>query len=191
MPDPEPEARDHDAGVEYVGFWERLAAVAFDETLLAILTWPPLAAIYGRDYFLSDAIIYGAWDVVLAWVLPPIVTVLFWNAYAATPGKMLIGARIVDAYTFEKPSLWRYALRYAGYVASALPFLLGYVGIAFTKRKQGLHDAIARTVVIRARPRLVPIAVVACLDALAFGAAIALVVWASLSPEDRAALLPW
>ena len=42
-----------------------------------------------------------------ALVLPAAATLLFWRLRGATPGKMLVSARIVDAKTFGRPSLLR------------------------------------------------------------------------------------
>ena len=74
--------------------------------------------------------------------------ILFWVARSATPGKMLIRARIVDAATGGKPSIGQLIGRYLGYYVSMLPMFLGFVWIAFDQRKQGWHDKLARTVVV-------------------------------------------
>lgn len=42
-------------------------------------------------------------------------------------------------------------LRYLGYFASTLLLGIGYLMVAFTPQKRGLHDYIAGTVVVRAR----------------------------------------
>lgn len=74
----------------------------------------------------------------------------FWLYKSATPGKMLLSMRIVDAKTFETPSRKQLILRLFSYVISFLFFLLGFLWIAADKRKQGWHDKIAGTVVIKA-----------------------------------------
>lgn len=74
----------------------------------------------------------------------------FWVCKGATPGKMLLSMRIVDAETFEKPSKKQYALRLFGYFISAGFVLLGFLWIAANKRKQGWHDKLSGTVVIKA-----------------------------------------
>ena len=42
-------------------------------------------------------------------------------------------------------------LRYVGYIASGLIFGIGYLMIAFSAEKKGLHDNIANTVVVKSR----------------------------------------
>ena len=78
-----------------------------------------------------------------------IVVLLFWVYKSATPGKMLLSMRIVDAETFEAPSHKQYILRFFGYFLSVIPLSLGFFWIALDKRKQGWHDKLAGTVVIK------------------------------------------
>ena len=75
--------------------------------------------------------------------------VLFWMFRSATPGKMLVSAVIVDAKTLGKPSTSQLIGRYLAYYASTLPLCLGFLWVAFDKRKQGWHDKIAGTLVIK------------------------------------------
>jgi uncharacterized RDD family membrane protein YckC len=56
---------------------------------------------------------------------------------------------VVDAANGSRPSTGRLVLRLACYLLSALPLYLGFVWIAFDRRKQGWHDKIAGTVVIQ------------------------------------------
>jgi uncharacterized RDD family membrane protein YckC len=67
----------------------------------------------------------GPWTFVISWVLPAVVVVLFWMARQATPGKMAIAARIVDAKTGGKPSTSQLLIRYLGYFVSSIPFRPG------------------------------------------------------------------
>jgi len=60
--------------------------------------------IYGRQSWLFDAMIKGSADLLVSWVLPAIAVVLCSVYRPATPGKIAIGARIVDAETGEQPS---------------------------------------------------------------------------------------
>ena len=55
---------------------------------------------------------------------------------------------INDAATGEKPTMKQWILRYIGYFVSIVPLGLGYVWVAFDKRKQGWHDKLAGTVVV-------------------------------------------
>jgi uncharacterized RDD family membrane protein YckC len=73
----------------------------------------------------------------------------FWRYCGATPGKLAVGLKIVDARTGLAPSTGRLVLRLVCYLVSALPLYLGFVWVALDRRKQGWHDKIAGTVVIQ------------------------------------------
>ena len=68
----------------------------------------------------------------------------------ASPGKWLLGMRVTDL-DGRRISLMRACAQYAGKGLSALLLLVGFVMIAFHSRKQGLHDVLARTLVMRGR----------------------------------------
>ncbi|MGH8595736.1 MAG: RDD family protein [Gammaproteobacteria bacterium] len=141
------------ADLEYVGFWLRVWAATIDTLLVVLICTPLVAWYYGPDYWLSDDFffVYGPADFVINWVLPAVAIVLFWIYRQATPGKMAIGARIVDAKTGGKPTTGQLIGRYFGYYVSAIPFLLGLIWVGLDARKQGWHDKLAGTVVVRAK----------------------------------------
>ena len=87
-------------------------------------------------------------------MLPAAAIVVFWIYRQATPGKMMFSARIVDASTGAAPATRQLLLRYVGYYVSLLFFGLGFVWIGIDQRKQGWHDKIARTVVVRTKVRI-------------------------------------
>ena len=139
--------------VEYVGFWARFGASLIDSILLAMVCWPVLTYIYGWGYWDSDKLIHGPADFLVSWLLPAVAVVVFWINRQATPGKIAIDARIVDADTGGKPSTKQLLVRYLGYYVSMFGLFIGFLWIAFDPRKQGWHDKMANTVVVRARRR--------------------------------------
>jgi uncharacterized RDD family membrane protein YckC len=135
---------------EYAGFWVRVGASLIDTVLLALIIVPLLSAVYGWDYLTSSTGLFaGPIDFLISWVFPAIAVILFWIYRQATPGKMAFSARIVDAATGERPSNRQLIGRYFAYFVSTIPFGLGLIWVAFDKRKQGWHDKLAGTVVIR------------------------------------------
>ncbi len=78
-----------------------------------------------------------------------LIVIIFWIRKAGTPGKMLLNMKIVDATTGKKPSAKQSSVRYLGYFVSTIPLCIGFVWIHFDKKKQGWHDKIAGTVVIK------------------------------------------
>ena len=77
--------------------------------------------------------------------------IILWIYKSATPGKMLTGLIIVDAKTGEKPSIGQFIVRYLGYYVSIIPLSLGIIWVGIDKRKQGWHDKLAGTVVIKTK----------------------------------------
>ena len=78
---------------------------------------------------------------------------IFWHFRGATPGKSVLGLLVLNAKSGKTPGLGQSIGRYLAYFVSALPLGLGFIWIAFDQRKQGWHDKLAGTVVVRARKR--------------------------------------
>lgn len=136
--------------VRYVGFWARVLASFVDTILLGIIVYPLAYAIYGEEYFdfTNTSMVQGTADLLLQYVFPAIAIVLFWIYRSATPGKLMLKAKIVDADTLEKPETWQWIVRYLGYYVSMFALFIGFIWIAVDSRKQGFHDKLGRTVVI-------------------------------------------
>jgi uncharacterized RDD family membrane protein YckC len=90
----------------------------------------------------------------IAWMLINILVAwLYWagmhsSRYQATVGKMAVGLRVVD-YHGERITFMRATGRYLAEILSGLLFGIGYLMVAFTRRRQALHDLIAETFVVR------------------------------------------
>jgi uncharacterized RDD family membrane protein YckC len=137
---------------EYVGFWARVGAAIIDTILAMVIVAPLLTYFYGAEYWIRTAsLIAGPADLLLNWILPAIAVILFWIYRQATPGKMAIGAKIVDEKTLGKPSTGQLVIRYLGYYVSIIPLMLGILWVGFDARKQGWHDKLAGTLVVRSR----------------------------------------
>ena len=93
--------------------------------------------------------IKGFWDVVVSYVFPTAAVITFWVYKSATPGKMATHLTIVDAKTGGKPTTAQFVIRYLGYYVSIIPLFLGLIWVGIDKRKQGFHDKMAGTVVLR------------------------------------------
>ena len=141
----------NDDTINYAGFWVRVIASLIDSLLIVAITLPIVYNIYGPAYFESTTLILGPADFIITWVFPAIAVILFWVYRSATPGKMLLGLKIVDAKSYRKPSTSQFVLRYVGYFVATIPLLLGIIWVAFDERKQGWHDKMANTVVIYGR----------------------------------------
>jgi uncharacterized RDD family membrane protein YckC len=137
--------------IKYAGFWIRTSAAIIDTLLLMFITFPVLIGIYGMAYFESTDMITGAWDFFVSYVFPAIAVIVFWVYKSATPGKIITKIKIVDAGSGEKPSLGQCIGRYFAYYISIIPLMLGIFWVGFDKKKQGWHDKLAGTYVVKIR----------------------------------------
>jgi uncharacterized RDD family membrane protein YckC len=140
-----------DDTLEYAGFWVRVGAMLIDTLLMVAVLLPLIFLFYGAAYFDPEdtRLIKGPADGLISYVLPALLTIGFWLAKQATPGKMAVGARVVDAQTGSPMSAGQAVGRYFAYILSTIPLGLGFFWIAFDARKQGWHDKLAGTVVVR------------------------------------------
>jgi uncharacterized RDD family membrane protein YckC len=77
--------------------------------------------------------------------------VYFWGATGATPGKMALGLKVIGTDGTMPIGYVRAFIRYIGYIISAIICLLGYLLIIVDDQKQGLHDKIASTYVVKSQ----------------------------------------
>jgi uncharacterized RDD family membrane protein YckC len=151
------EAVEEAGGLVYRGAWIRLAAFAIDFivliTIAAILT-----AIVGTESTVAEYMRLAAGFIYF---------VGFWSWRGQTPGKMVIRAKIVKSdgstigfgnailrYLFYLAPTFAPILFFADRVVDYLPTfgaIVGFLIIALSSRKLGLHDMIAGTCVIDSR----------------------------------------
>lgn len=161
--DPVEESMELKQKPRYAGFWIRLVASLIDSVLIMILVLPILEYFFANTKSVSTRVFDGnglsTFDFEststltgtgqFIYILAVLVIVmLFWIYRAATPGKMLLGLKIVDADSLEPLSKNQGFVRYFGYYLAFLPLCLGFFWVAFDKRKQGWHDKLAKTLVI-------------------------------------------
>jgi len=141
--------------LEYAGFWVRVGASLIDTVLVLCVTLPALVAVYGWAYFSmpQTGTVVGTADFLISWVAPAVAVVAFWLYKQATPGKMALHLRIVDARTGHAITAGQSIGRYLGYFVSTIPLGLGLIWVAFDPKKQGWHDKLAGTVVVRSKAR--------------------------------------
>jgi uncharacterized RDD family membrane protein YckC len=137
--------------LEYVGFWLRVWASIIDSVLVMVILLPLLRIYRGGTDWLDMYTATGPTGLLLNSVLPAVAVLIFWVTRQATPGKMAIGATIVDADTGKRPTTAQFLGRYLAYYVSIIPFFLGFVWVGIDARKQGWHDKLAATVVVRPR----------------------------------------
>jgi len=165
-------------GIEYAGFWIRVGAYLIDAIPLIIIGFilfiPVMTAMMEvvQDLPLPPRGVsinspeYQAWQALFAERIEasmrgmyPVIGLLqlvsvlyfvgFWTWRGQTPGMMLLGLRVAREADGTNPGLVRSILRYVGYFISWIALAIGFIWVAFDRRKQGWHDKIAGTVVVR------------------------------------------
>ncbi|MDO9515523.1 MAG: RDD family protein [Syntrophales bacterium] len=135
--------------IYYGGFWRRFSAILIDSIILnlfvAILTLTGNFLIPADDGFTYATIIpyYG-----MALLINALYFTYFHGTTGQTPGKRMLGLKVVKT-NGEAITPGTAFLRWVGYIISKVPLFLGFIWAAFDDRKQGWHDKIAGTVVIR------------------------------------------
>ncbi|SFV56898.1 hypothetical protein MNB_SM-7-455 [hydrothermal vent metagenome] len=78
-----------------------------------------------------------------------LVTIVFWEKWGGTtPGKRMVGIKIVDAKTYKDITNKQAITRSLGYIPSTLLLGIGFLMVLFRKDRRALHDLLANTVVI-------------------------------------------
>lgn len=130
------------------GILARGMAWLIDMTILGFLVVPTYFFMMSMRLIDHREISFSRWDWLLWLGLPAAVTLLTWWAWQATPGKRLLGMRIVDAETGGRATFPQLLTRFLSYLISALPLGLGYLWMAFDPKRQALHDKLAGTLVV-------------------------------------------
>jgi len=137
---------------QYVGFWRRLAASLIDIIILIAIIAPIELAVFGRSYpaLAMEGKTLGV-DIWIQVILPLVAAILLWRYRSATPGLMLMSAKIVDARSLAPASMGKLVVRAIVLLVMWVLIvpLIGVLWIAIDKRKQGWHDKLAGTVVIK------------------------------------------
>lgn len=134
---------------EAAGFGHRLAAYLFDGLVLDGVRSLVMA---GLGWELQPAQGEGlARFLLLAALLSAIYHVFCWVRFGATPGKALLGLRVVRTGDDGPVSVRAAMLRWGGYLLSSLPFGYGFIAMLSDPERRTWHDRLSGTRVVRAR----------------------------------------
>ena len=142
---------------QYAGFWKRVVAVIIDGIVLQVSGYVAGALVGAiAGFMMGMAGVETEIIPVLCFVFSFISNfVLNWlyftlmesSSKQATLGKMALGIVVTDM-DGQRISLARANGRYWAKILSTLIFCIGYLMVAFTEKKQGLHDIMAGTLVV-------------------------------------------
>lgn len=138
------------AGFQYAGMWRRFGALLIDVFLAAMLL---ACAVLAWTAWSGDMPGWGSRTlnsaIAVAVVIALLLMILLDARVQGTPGLLLLDCRLVDARTGQAIGLGTSVKRTVYLLLAALPLLVGLLWIGWDPHKQGLHDKLAGTVVIR------------------------------------------
>ncbi|MHB8488495.1 MAG: RDD family protein [Candidatus Dormibacteria bacterium] len=155
-------------GIAYAGFWIRVLAAILDGIIVGV----PFAIIFfvaegsaitSYGNCLNGAVATGSLatacegsflSAIGSFELIGLVVelgyfVILWSRFGGTLGQRMLGLHVVDAATGRNIGIGRAVGRFVGYVISGIALYIGFIWVAFDPQKQGWHDKIASTFVVR------------------------------------------
>ena len=147
---------------DYSGFWRRVAAHLIDVIVLLPMSFllPALQKGLMVEGFIASldtgTFVPFLLSVFLSQVVNLLILVIYWlyfvkmhsSSKQATFGKMVMGIIVTDT-NGNRLSFGRASCRYFAEFLSTLTLCIGFVMVAFTERRQALHDKIAGTLVVK------------------------------------------
>lgn len=141
--------------MEKVGFFPRLIAYIIDDIIVAVGAWIILAIFgmggmassqgTGFKFAVSSTSAIGT-ILVLVWAFGYLI--FFWSTSGSTPGKAIMGIKVIST-DGGKVSVGKAIVRIIGYAISGIVIYLGFLWVIWDKDKQGWHDKIAGTYVVK------------------------------------------
>ena len=135
--------------MNYAGFWKRFAA-AFIDLLITTAIGGFAVAIVGLLYAASTGTVVGAEfagliaGALVKWIYS---STFESSAKQATLGKMALGIKVTNI-DGTRIGFGTATLRHFGKIVSFSTLFIGYILVAFTEKKQGLHDKMAGCLVV-------------------------------------------
>tara|TARA_Y100001970_G_scaffold97425_1_gene122632 strand:- start:242 stop:754 length:513 start_codon:yes stop_codon:yes gene_type:complete len=128
---------------KYAGFWNRFLAGVIDTIVLIVIS----LLIYAILFFTINN---TETIPIIEEGISPIISFFYFILFQSsskqgTPGMIVMKIKIYDEQ-FNRVGVWRLILRYFTTIWSTLFLLIGFFMIGWTKRKQGFHDIVARTI---------------------------------------------
>lgn len=134
---------------ERADFGTRLVAYLIDAVILAVadlIVWAIFGMGLGRIRGIGGLFLFIGWlaIMVISWGY----LIYFWTTTGQTIGKKVMKIKVVDTQG-QLLTVGKAFLRIIGYMVSSAIFYLGFLWILWDPEKQGWHDKIAGTYVVR------------------------------------------
>ncbi len=129
----------------YAGFWKRVAATLIDFIIFIVVgsLLGLLLGIIGLNLAIVEALL-NILSFIGGWLYYALMES---SSKQATIGKIVLGIKVTDL-NGHQISFARATGRYFGMILSGLILGIGYLMVAFTEKKQGLHDIMAKCLVV-------------------------------------------
>jgi len=142
------EKKPEEYSLEYAGFWLRTGAYLLDLLFLFLLVYF-LTTIFSP--FIKNLFVTVLSIIIFSLIVLLIKTayfVTFWVWRGQTLGYMILGIKVIrtDSSTLD---WWHAMVRFGAGILCVLTLFAGFIMIAFDSKKQGLHDKIADTYVVK------------------------------------------
>ena len=171
-----PKRKPPQAGPHFADMYARTLAAAIDLWILFVVLHVPFRVLTSQIYqgmdqqkleqlhdapsgvvmldILIEAHVFQFWllNAAVQIVLMGVLIVGSQAFFGTTPGKWLMGLRIVRYPSLEAPSRGRYVLRYLAYIPAAGALMIGILWVSFNRERRGWHDYLAGTAVLNDRP---------------------------------------
>ena len=129
----------------YVGFWRRFAAAFIDSIVINIIS-------FGASSLIHIASPSGTTNITVNISSAGIGIIYFIYFWSQQNGQTL-GAKVLKFRVVREDNkhldIKTAVIRYIGYILSIIPICLGLLWVVWDKKKQGWHDKMAGTVVVR------------------------------------------
>ena len=134
----------------YGGFWKRVVAYLIDAFIIAF----PVTMIFGTvipQAMMTDNVQVTSVAVSMPQVIMLVASWVYFaglesSVWQATVGKKMLGMQVTDT-SGERIDFIKATIRYFAKILSSFILMIGFIMVAFTAKKQGLHDFIAGTLV--------------------------------------------
>lgn len=130
--------------MNYAGFWIRFLATLIDG--IVIVTFVGIVVnLIGIGGAQQASLSYSLFMLAAQWGY---YSLMESSERQATLGKIVLGLRVTDLQG-NRISFGKATARFFGKVLSGLLLFIGYIMVAFTDKKQGLHDKLVSTLVLK------------------------------------------
>jgi uncharacterized RDD family membrane protein YckC len=138
----------------YAGLATRALGLAVDVAIAQVIVFAGGAVIalvfslvggINIDTAFEKLLAAAAWGLVVGFYF-----ILFWSTAGQTPGMRLMALRVMDE-SRGHPGVWRSTVRLIALGLCIIPLCAGFIPVLFDDRRRGVHDMLARTVVVYAQ----------------------------------------